>query len=100
MPETIELRATLVQVVKGGEPDECGFSLSDVRSPHALSYFGPGCACGRTVLLFELWERLEHLDLFSRGTDLWLRTVPPDWPDPLPDGATLLEEHTVMVGIG
>ncbi|WP_046469538.1 hypothetical protein [Allosalinactinospora lopnorensis] len=97
MPSTMELTATLVQVVKG---DEHGFSLSDVRSPHALSYFGPGCACERTTLLAGLWERLERHDLYSRGTDVWLRTITPGDTVPLPSGATLPEEHTVMFGIG
>lgn len=101
MPPTIELTTTLVQAIQGGEPDDDGFGfrLNDVRDPHALSYFESGCACARSALLYRLWEHLRAHDLFSPGTDLWLRTCEPDDIPPLPPGAALVEEHTVMVGV-
>ncbi|MFC3996952.1 hypothetical protein ACFOVU_13560 [Nocardiopsis sediminis] len=102
MPPTMELTTTTIQVVKGGNPDddELGIRLSDVRSPIGSSYSGMPCACGRTYLLYRLWEDLKQYDLFSRGTDLWLRAVDGDDAPPLPAGAAVIDQRTVMLGIG
>lgn len=101
MPSSMGLTITVIQVIQGGEPDECGlsFQFGDLPDPTHHSLLGSRCACERTALFDQLWDAIGHHDMFSRGTDIWLRTVSPDDAVPLPPGAHLLEERTVMFGV-
>lgn len=96
-PGGIELSVSVVQVVKGGEPDEHGISLARRRSPLG-SAFSRSCACSGAVLPYGLWETIDQYDLYSPGTDVWVRTISPGDNSPLPEGAVLLASHTVVCG--
>ncbi|TDQ54434.1 hypothetical protein [Actinorugispora endophytica] len=97
IPEGVTVSVSLVQVLKGGEPDDHGLSLAGRRSPLRPAITG-ACACATAVLPYDLWEALERHDLYSPDTDVWVRVIDPDAPDPLPEGAVLLETRTVVYG--
>lgn len=97
IPESVSLSVSIVQVVDGGEPDDNGLCFAGMRSP-LDGGFGRRCACAAAVLPYDLWESIERHDLYSHGTSVWVRTIEPDDTTPLPDGAVVLETHTVIVG--
>ncbi|TDQ54297.1 hypothetical protein [Actinorugispora endophytica] len=98
VPDGVQLHTALIQVIKGGEPDDDGMSLAGRRSPLRPPITG-SCACAATALAFDLWEALERHDLYSSDTDIWIRAVEPDVPAaPLPEDAVLLETRTVVYG--
>ncbi|MDS1272574.1 hypothetical protein RIF23_19990 [Lipingzhangella sp. LS1_29] len=102
MASSLALSITLLQVVQGGTPEDdpaLGFQLTDLPDPSRLSMLGSRCACERTALFHQLWEVISQHDRFSPNTDIWLRTVDPDNVPPLPPGARLLDQHTVMFGV-
>lgn len=96
----VDLTTSIVQIVKGGEPDEDGFSLSGRQSPRRISLCDTGCACRVAALLTDFWELVEKYDVYSPKSDIWLRIVPLGEAAPLPEGATLLEERSLFYGIG
>ncbi|PSK89639.1 hypothetical protein CLV63_12533 [Murinocardiopsis flavida] len=97
IPDGVSLSVSIVQVIDGGEPDDSGLCFAGMRSPLSGG-FGPHCACAAAALPYDLWESIERHDLYSRGTSIWVRTITPDDTTPLPEGAVVLETHTVIVG--
>ncbi|GAA1092841.1 hypothetical protein [Nocardiopsis composta] len=98
--DAVEATTTVVQLVKGGEPDEDGASLAGLRSPYGPALLDTRrCACGCVPLLASFWERLERYRPYSDGTDLWVRTCDPDAVPPLPEGASVVAAWTVSCSV-
>ncbi|PSL00756.1 hypothetical protein CLV63_101232 [Murinocardiopsis flavida] len=96
----VDLTTSIVQIIKGGEPDEDGFTLIGHESPRRITLCATGCACRATALMVDFWELVEQYDVYSPKTDIWLRIIPLGETAPLPEGASLLEERSVFYGIG
>ncbi|MFW5420577.1 hypothetical protein J0910_28585 [Nocardiopsis sp. CNT-189] len=94
-----EATTTIVQLVKGGEPDDDGTSLAGLLSPYRPVLDGRRCACGCVPLLSTLWEALEHYRPYASGTDLWVRTCEPNGVPPLPEGASVVAAWTVSCAV-
>ncbi|WP_017593256.1 hypothetical protein [Nocardiopsis potens] len=90
-----EATTTIVQLIKGGEPDEDGSSLAGLCSPYRPVMDTRRCACGCVPLLSSLWEALERYRPYASDTDLWVRTCDPDSVPPLPEGASVVAAWTV-----
>ncbi|CAM3631295.1 hypothetical protein GCM10009799_48850 [Nocardiopsis rhodophaea] len=96
---TPDVSITVVQVIKGGEPDDDGVSLAGLRSPLKPTLNARHCACGCAPMPYSLWEALERYDVYSDHTDLWVRTLSPGDTTPLPDGASVIGTWTVSCSV-
>ncbi|MDT0332136.1 hypothetical protein [Nocardiopsis lambiniae] len=90
------LYTEIVQVLRGGEPDEDGISLVGLRSP-VSSNINPGrCACTFAPFLHSLWDFLDRWNPYEEKNGIWLRILPADCVNTaLPPGATLLDTRRV-----
>lgn len=92
----VEMYTEVVQVVRGGEPDEDGISLAGRVSPLTPSFNTRTCACSCAPLLHSLWESLDRLRPYADDSDIWLRVLSEgDEGSALPEGATLIETRRV-----
>ncbi|MEU3019602.1 MULTISPECIES: hypothetical protein [unclassified Nocardiopsis] len=81
----------IVQIIRGGEPDEHGVSLAGRLSPSAPRYHRE-CACSCVGIADYFWERLDRLNPYGKNSGFWLRVVSEDFEDEgLPEGATIVE---------
>ncbi|MGW9349459.1 hypothetical protein [Nocardiopsis flavescens] len=94
------LYTEIVQVIRGGEPDEDGISLVGHRSPMSFSLNRRSCACTCAPFPYSLWEFLDRLNPYEEESGIWLRILPPDSTDAaLPPGATLVASKRVSYEI-
>ncbi|WP_435113233.1 hypothetical protein [Nocardiopsis synnemataformans] len=91
----VELYTEVVQVIRGGEPDEDGIPLAGRVSPLAPTYNTRTCACSCGPLPHSLWESLDRLNPYDDDSDIWLRVLAEGSNIPLPEGATLIETKRV-----
>lgn len=94
-----ELVTEVVQVIRGGEPDDDGLPLAGLRSPFAPTLNRNACACHCAPLPYPLWESVERHDPYAPGSRVWLRVLPPGCEPPLPEGAVLVTTHTVSYAV-
>lgn len=95
----VGLTTEVVQVIQGGEPDDDGMPLAGRVSPFAPSISTRTCACMCAPLPYALWELLESLDAYSYDSRIWLRVLPEDFEEPLPEGATLVATKRVSYSV-
>ncbi|KOX22069.1 hypothetical protein [Nocardiopsis sp. NRRL B-16309] len=57
------------------------------------------CACLCAPLPCALWELLDSLDAYAYDSRIWLRVLPEDFEEPLPEGATLIATKRVSYGV-
>lgn len=94
-----EMYTEVVQVIRGGEPDEDGVPLAGRVSPLTLTYSTRPCACSCLPLPHSLWEFLDRLNPYTDDSDIWLRVLREGDEAPLPTGATLIESREVSYRI-
>ncbi|WP_017596803.1 hypothetical protein [Nocardiopsis lucentensis] len=93
---SVELYTEVVQVIRGGEPDDDGISLAGRISPLTPTYNTRTCACSCMPLPHSLWEYLERLNPYADDSDVWLRVLCEDDDGAaLPEGATLIGSRRV-----
>ncbi|GLU47978.1 hypothetical protein [Nocardiopsis ansamitocini] len=97
--KSTDVSTTIVQLIKGGEPDDAGVSLAGMVSPLTPTLGLRQCACCCVPMPYDLWETLDRHDLYSRDTDLWIRTILPGDTAPLPKGAVILQSRTVSCSV-
>ncbi|MEV2273945.1 hypothetical protein AB0I72_00035 [Nocardiopsis sp. NPDC049922] len=91
-----DLYTEVVQVIRGGEPDDDGISLAGRISPLTPTYNTRTCACSCMPLPHSLWEFLEKLDPYADDSGVWLRILREDDDGTdLPEGATLIDSRRV-----
>lgn len=95
-----EAYTEIVQVIKGGEPDEDGMPLAGRISPFSPTLRNRSCACTCAPLPYGFWEMLDRLNPYGDKSDIWLRVLGSnDQAPPLPDGAILIDTRTVTYQI-
>ncbi|GAA1465423.1 hypothetical protein NE857_16585 [Nocardiopsis exhalans] len=95
-----EAYTEIVQVIRGGEPDEDGMPLAGLISPFASTLRNPHCACTCAPLPYGFWEMLDRLNPYGDKSDIWLRTLGSEQKaPPLPEGATLIDTRRVTYEI-
>ena len=95
-PVLSEAYTEVVQVIKGGEPDEDGMPLAGLSSPFAATLRNQRCACTCAPLPYGFWEMLDRLNPYGDKSDIWLRVLTFDEKaPPLPEGATLIDSRRV-----
>ncbi|QVQ52799.1 hypothetical protein J4H86_02935 [Spiractinospora alimapuensis] len=92
-----DLYTEVVQVFRGGEPDDDGFSLAGRISPLTRSFNSHTCACACVPFPHSLWEFLDRLNPYALDSDIWLRVIGEDCDLPLPEGATLIATRRVSL---
>jgi hypothetical protein len=96
----VDLYTEVVQVIRGGEPDDEGISLAGRISPLAPSLNARTCACTCAPFPHGLWEFLDRLNPYARNSDIWLRVIGEDDDgSELPEGATLIETRRVSYSV-
>jgi hypothetical protein len=95
----VDLTTEVVQVIEDGEPDDDGMPLAGRISPFAPSISTRTCACLCAPLPYALWELLDSLDAYAYDSRIWLRVLPEDFDEPLPEGATLIATKRVSYSV-
>ncbi|MFE1169923.1 MULTISPECIES: hypothetical protein [Nocardiopsis] len=92
----VELYTEVIQIIRGGEPDENGISLAGRISPLAPSYNTQTCACSCVAIGHSFWERLDRLNPYRKDSDIWMRVLlEGDDEGGLPEGASVVETRRV-----
>lgn len=100
-PPHTDAYTEIVQIIKGGEPDENGMPLAGRVSPFASTLRERKCACSCAPLPYDFWEELDRLKPYHRDSDIWLRVLSEEeTPPPLPEGAELLDTRRVTYSLG
>ncbi|WP_435110098.1 hypothetical protein [Nocardiopsis synnemataformans] len=97
-----ELYTEVVQVIRGGEPDEDGMPLAGRVSPFTPTYNERSCACTCAPLPYGFWEAIDRLDPYAHDSGIWLRVLGEEDAEnspPLPEGATLIETRRVSYSL-
>lgn len=91
-----DLYTEVIQIIRGGEPDDEGIPLAGRISPLAPSLNTRTCACSCLLFGFGFWEALERLNPYRKDSDIWMRVFAEgDDEGGLPEGAQLIETRRV-----
>ena len=94
-----DITTEVVQVIRGGEPDEDGVPLAGRISPFAPNLNERTSACICAPLPYSLWETLASLNAFADDSGIWLRVLTEDENPPLPEGSVLITTKQVSFGV-